>query len=536
LNAPDPVRILLGAEILTLDPHRPRVRALAVRGGRISAWGEAEELLAAAGTGAEVIDLGGGVAVPGFHDAHLHLSSGAVELSRLDLREVPSAEEVASRVGARAASTPSGSWIRGWGWRQDLWPERGWPRADRLDRAAPEHPVFLARGDGHAAWVNRQGLQRLGISRATPDPDGGAILRDGSGEPTGILLERAAEEARRALPVESEAERRLALLRAIEHAASRGVTAAQDVAEPWALPLWEELAARDALPLRVEVWIPLEHDRTAAEHWRRRLEVHSPRLRAGTLKVFLDGTLGSRSAALLEPYADAPGEYGALLIEPRDLRHELRRAQETGWAVAIHAIGDRAVRAALDGCEELRPGDRPHRIEHAQLVDPADLPRFAQLGAAASVQPIHLADDFPWVRTRIGDRRDAVAYPYGSLQKTGALLAFGSDWPVASLDPIEGMAAAVRRRAPGSSAPPLEPEEAVHPVDALAAYTAGPSRLIGRAHELGRLAPGCYADLVVLAGDPMAAMVPGAEAELPGVRSAWSGGRRIHPDPEAPSV
>ncbi len=477
--------------------------AVVVRGGRIAAMGSWRELRAALGGSFRVQDCGGALLLPGFHDAHVHLAAGALWLAGVDLRACGGAREAARVLAEKARSLPRGAWIRGFGWREE------WVASDasRLEGAAPEHPVVLAREDGHAVWINRAAACRFGLGRSA-------------------LVAREAEAARlrERLPPPEEAEWREALGRGLESLRQAGVTSIQDVlTEPAealrALEAYATLRRRGALTCRVDLWLPLEMDARGAEALRRRFPPDDPWLSVGTRKVFLDGTLGARSAALEEPYADAAPSRGRLRSTPERLRTALARAAAQGWAIAFHAIGDRAVRAALDAIGALpRPlGSRRHRIEHAQLVREEDFHRARRLGVAVCVQPLHLWQDAPWAARRLGRSRAARAYPWRSFLRAGVPLLLGSDWPVGRFEPLAILAAACRRPAgPWDRAEALAVEEAVE------ACTRTPGELSGRRRRVGRLAPGWCADFVLVQGD-LEALVDGSRK--PRVVQTWVGGK-----------
>lgn len=472
--------------------------AVAVVDGGIAAAGDPDGIRALAGATTAIVALGGGVVVSGFHDAHVHLSSGALSQSQIDLRECRNPEEVAEAVVRHAARVPRDSWIRGVGWDHTGWDEPVWPHRGQLDDVVVDRPVLLQRVDGHVAWVNSEALRRLGIGRDTPDPPGGTIARDPATlEPTGVLIERAAELALARLPDESTDERMAGLLRGLDLLRRHGVTSIEDVADPWAMPLYAMLRDRGELTARVSVWLPLGLDAAEAEALRRRHPGDDAHLCVATRKVFLDGTLGSRTAALHRPYADAEGERGTLRVADDALASAVAAADEAGWAVAFHAVGDRAVSQALDTLAMLppRPRARPHRIEHAQVVSERDVPRFAALGVAASIQPVHLESDARWLERRVGRREGSKLYPWRSLIRSGAVVALGTDWPVETIDPLRGIAAASRDRRAGDR------DESLKTTEALDAYTRGSALAAGDSLR-GRLEPGCRADLVVLSEDP----------------------------------
>jgi predicted amidohydrolase YtcJ len=500
-----PERIFVEGRIFRRGIAAEPVEGLAIAQGRVLASGTNNEMRALADRDTAIEGLDGGVVVPGFHDAHLHLAAGSLALAGLDLRECASAEAVAERVRSRAAELPQGDWIRGWGWDHSRWAGGGWPDKALLDRASPERPVWLSRIDGHVAWLSTLALAKVGIGEATTDPDGGEIVRDPeTGAVTGVLLERARDLALEKLPAASDDERRTAVTEGLARLRRVGVTSIEDVEAPWAVEAYARLREEGRLSARVSAWLPMDLDRAQAEALRRRFPPDDPWISVSTLKVFLDGTLGSRSAAMLEPYADDPGNAGSLRVDPRQLAEETARADDAGWTVAMHAIGDRAVRLAIEVLENLpaRPRPRPHRIEHVQVIAERDLPRLAACGAVASIQPVHFTEDRHWIESRLGPRRAAHAYPWRSLLRRGVPLAIGTDWPVAPLDPFRGLEAAKRGHSPFSDAPVGEHAEALTLAEAWEAYTLGPARAAGRERELGTLDPGRRADFVVLSDDP----------------------------------
>ncbi len=479
--------------------HPRRSFALAVERGRIAAIGSADDVHRTGGASATIESLEGGVVVPGFHDAHMHLSAGGVSLAEIDLGACNSEIEIVDRVRMTARHVPRGEWIRGRGWNQTDWAPPQWPNRRALDEFVPRHPVFLLRVDGHVAWLNGEALRYLGIDRETPDPDGGTIHRfPRTREPTGILMERAVDLAIDRLPAKSEEERTAGIERGLACLSSHGITSVEDIAEPWAVPIYDRLRKKGRLTARVSVWLPVDTDEKQANALRARHRRDAPDLTVATRKVFLDGTMGSRTAALSEAYADAPNERGTLRLDEADLAERVSDLDGRGWAIAFHAIGDRAVRQALDVVSTLesRKRERPHRIEHAQLVAPEDLPRFARLGVAVSMQPAHLDSDRRWLAKRLGPVRTRRAYGFRSLLECGATLALGTDWPVESPDPIRGLVAAARPRGPGGR------REELSVAEALEAYTRGSALAAGDEAGRGALRAGYLADLVVLSEDP----------------------------------
>jgi predicted amidohydrolase YtcJ len=373
-----------------------------------------------------------------FRDAHTHLSAGAVDLSEVDLRDARSAGEITRLVSAAATARATG-WIRGWGWDGAAIPED----------AVAGRPVFLARKDGHGAWLNGEARSALGMP-----------------QDTAIVEESRFDAARRALPERGDDERAAALRARAAEIAACGVVAVDDMVEPWGPAIYARLAASGELPIAVRMWLPEEIPQLEAERLLREFPFEDPRIAVAGIKVFLDGSLAARTAALGSPYADAPGQTGELRIPEREISERLGRWAHRGWPVAVHAIGDRAVSFALDVLSRLpRPKRGAHRIEHAQVVKRSDLPRFAAAGIVASVQPRHWSDDLGFLAARLGDRPGVVAHPLRSLARHGARLVFGSDWPVSSFRPAEVLA---------SATDPARGDEALDPGSAAAWYTSGP--------------------------------------------------------------
>jgi predicted amidohydrolase YtcJ len=470
-------------------PGGPEADAMVVRGDRVLALGTRAAMRAVTGPGAREIDLAGGLVRPGFHDAHTHLSAGSVDaFARLDLREAVDAADAARRAAAQAKPLPPGAWVRGFGWDHTRWPGTRWPSRESLDEALPERPAFLVRVDGHAAWLNGAALAAIGAPE----------------HPTGILLEEAMEQARASLPADPPALRRAALREALARAVALGLVAVEDVAEPWAPALYASLAQEGELPLRVGVWLPGDLEEDEAESLRQAHPPGDPWVSVSTRKLFLDGTLGSRTAALRAPYADAPETRGALRFAEPELRERVAALATKGWAVALHAIGDAAVDQAARVLASVGRTARRHRIEHLQVVAHESMPVLARSGAGASVQPVHFTEDRPWIGARLNGR-DALVYPWRSLRAAGVPLAFGTDWPIAPLDPLLGLAAAAGREGEG-----LREDEA------WSAYTRGSAAVAGWEAPRGTLLAGAFADFVVL------------EGEGGRVGATWVGGRQVH--------
>jgi len=498
------VKILCNALIHTLDRGRPRASALAIEHGQIVAVG-GDELLAGASS-ADRQDMEGRTILPGLTDAHLHLKAYALSLQKIDC-ETATLPECLERVRRRAGATPAGEWILGHGWNQNTW--GAWPAAQDLDAAAPQHPVFLTAKSLHAAWANNRALQRAGINASTPDPASGRIQRDPSGTPTGILLESAAELISKVVPEPTGDE----LVEALEGAQrvlwAFGLTGVHDFDRRDCFMALQQMRERRTLKLRVTKNIPVEL-LDAAHSLGLRTGFGDDWLRIGSVKVFMDGALGPRTAAMFQPYDGEPGNRGILNHDSEQLFELGKQAAEVGLGMTVHAIGDRANHEVLDAYEHLRRHEREHglphlrhRIEHVQLLHPDDVDRLARLQVVASMQPLHATSDMLMAEQYWGGR-NSLAYAWKAQVRSGATLAFGSDAPVESPNPFLGIHAAVtRRRADG--APGLggwHPEQRLSLQEALSAYTEGAAYAAYAQGRQGQLLEGALADLIVLDADP----------------------------------
>lgn len=496
------IQILRNAHIYTGCPTHPWATAIALVGERVAAL-DGEALAWADAPGATITDLNGATVLPGLVDSHLHLMWYALSLHDLDLRDL-SWEQCTQRVAERAAASPPGAWIQGRGWDQNLWPGGIFPTAAALDAAAPRHPVALIAKSAHAAVANSAALRLAGVTAETPDPEHGYFGRLPDGAPDGMLFECAMESVLAAVPAPGVEEVAEALKAAQAHLLAVGITGIHDMDAAPAFAAYQTLHRRDELRVRVVKYARLETlDAMLGAGLRSGLG--DDRLRFGGLKLFADGALGARTAALFAPYAGEPDNAGVLTLEPEQLREIARRAAEGGVAVAIHAIGDRANHLVLDVLEEVHPLDPAlrHRIEHVQLLAPEDVPRLARSGIVASMQPIHAPHDQAMAE-RYWGARTARAYAWRSLLDAGTVLAFGSDAPVESFNPFLGLYAAVTRRhevggAPGPAG--WHPEQRLALAEAVRAYTWGAAYAAGLESRLGQLAPGFLADLVVLDRD-----------------------------------
>ncbi len=486
--------LLTGGRVLTSAGHF--AEALAVQGAQVLAVGRAADLAQLRGPRTRVLELAGRLAVPGFTDSHLHLRELARSLSALDLRRARTREQALRRVAARARRTPPGRWITGGGFDKNLWGD-AFPTRHHLDRAAPDHPVALASRDGHSLWVNSAALRLCGITRRTRAPAGGVIVRDSRGGPTGILQETATRLVYQSPAYEAGPPD---LGRALRRLLREGVTSMHLMGESDLLGELAALRAGGRLPIRATIYPgQAALDDMIAEGVR---SGHGDEwVRIGGLKLLVDGALGSQTAWLFAPYENREAGCGVPVLHGRELRDVVARAAQAGIACAIHAIGDRANAEALDALQAAAqwPTPLPHRIEHAQLLRPQDVGRFARLGVVASMQPCHILGDIEPAE-RYWGRRSRWAYPVRSLLRTGATLAFGSDAPVETTSVVAGLYAAVCRqtldgRPRGGW---YVREEGIGPAAALRCYTAGPAAATGEAALKGRLAPGRLADIVVL--------------------------------------
>ena len=507
--------ILTNGKIWTGHNSPAEAEALAVSGGAVAAVGTASEIVRLRRPGTHVIDLKGRRVTPGFNDAHLHFYLGGRSLSSVQLRDAPDEGEFRRRIEGFAALRPRGEWIRGGSWDPERWASGRLPSCDLIDAVTPHHPVFVSRMDGHTSLANSLAMRLAGVDRNTPDVPGGVILRDSAGNPTGIFQDAAKTLIERVIPPASHEQIIEAVHAAQRHAASHGVTSVQDMGLIGTYDLWPEvlrvyqcLLRRGELRTRISAHHPLRE-------WRELLEIRaagtldSRKLRIASLKGFADGSLGSATAWFFDPYTDVPNTCGIRSDELQDAERmyaNVLGADEASAAVAIHAIGDRANRTILDLYERLTREkgrrDRRFRIEHAQHLHPSDIPRFAELGVVASMQPYHCIDDGRWAEKRIGAERARTSYAFRSLLDAGAVLAFGSDWFVEPIEPILGIfAAATRHSVDGQYDGAWIPEERISVAEAVRAYTAGSAYASFEENIKGSLAPGYLADAVVLSED-----------------------------------
>jgi predicted amidohydrolase YtcJ len=522
---------VVNARVWTGDPRRAWADALLTSGDRLAVVGSSAEVMKRLNADTHVIDLKGMFLVPGFIDSHIHFLAGGLGLASVQLRDASSRAEFARRIRDFARRSPSGTWIRQGDWDHELWggelPQRDW-----IDRDTPLHPVWVRRLDGHMSLANSAALRAAGITRQTPDVDGGTIVRDSSGEPTGIFKDNAQTLIDRALPAYSDRELDTALDAAMSFVAAQGVTSVHHMGTWDDLAVFERARSAGRLATRIYAAVPIDSWERLRDH----VATHGRGdewLRFGALKGFVDGSLGSHTAAMLEPFTDAPDDCGLFVNSIEDLYRWSAGADAAGLHLIVHAIGDLAIRTQLDVYErviaENGPRDRRFRIEHAQHLAAADIPRFAALGVIASMQPYHAIDDGRWAERVIGRERAKLTYAVRSLLDTGARVAFGSDWHVAPPTPIEGIYAAVTRRTlDGANPNGWVPEQRITVEEALRAYTCDAAYASYREADSGTLERGKLADFAVLDRD-LTQITP-EEIANARVMMTVAGGRVVYAD------
>lgn len=476
------------------------------------------------------LDARGATLVPGLIDAHGHLMALSLGLRQLDLSAATSLAEAQALVAAHAQANPSTSWLIGRGWNQERWALDRFPTAAELDAAQSARPVWLVRVDGHAGWANSAALKAAGITRATRDPPGGRILRDSAGNPSGILIDSAMALVERQVPPPSAGEREVALEAGLRHLASLGITGVHDMGvSPADWALYRSFGDEGRLTVRITGYAAGMEAMEAISPLRPTGWLYGDRLRLQGIKLYADGALGSRGAWLLQPYSDEPGTRGLQFLDDARMKNLFSRANFLGYQVAVHAIGDAANRQALDSFAEIRPayGDRlRNRIEHAQVIERSDIPRFSQLGVVASVQPIHATSDRQMAERRLGPARLEGAYAWASLRKAGARLALGSDFPVEPANPWLGIHAAVTRQdADGQPPGGWRSAEALTREQAMAGFTRWAAWAGLADDRVGSLEPGRWADFLLLDRDPFA--VPAPDLRNVTVLETWLAGRRV---------
>jgi hypothetical protein len=525
--------IVTNARIYTVDDSHPFVSALAVRAGLVQFVGSGREALLLKGPSTRVIDAGGQTVIPGMVDAHAHLFELGEFLRSIDLTDTRSFDAIVSRVGARVKETPAGRWVIGRGWDQNKWGDTRFPTHDALTRVSPNNPVVLERIDGHAILANAAAMKAAGVTSATQAPAGGRIERAANGDPTGVFVDNAMALVNHAIPPLSHDEMKSAALAAITESNKYGLVGVHDPGEPRnVLDLFEELAKANTFSIRVYAMI--SDDSAAIEHYFQRgpqSALYDGHLWIRAIKLYADGALGSRGAALLDPYADDPKNVGLLKSTPEHLRDVSTRALQHGFQVATHAIGDRGNRVALDAYEAALKAvptvDHRFRIEHVQILDHADVPRFAQLGVIPSMQAVHQTSDMYWAANRLGYARTFGAYAWRSLLNTGVIIPNGSDFPVERVNPLYSFHAAVSRQDDNNWPPGgWFPEQMMTREEALKSMTIWPAFAAFQEHVMGSLTPGKYADFVLLDRDIMT--IPSSDILGTHVTATYVSGRAVY--------
>lgn len=494
-------RLLVGGTVHL--PEGARRVEIAIKDGKILALVPPAEAPHWQKKAREVVELAGAHVYPGFTESHGHLTGFGLALETVDLTGSQSFQEVVRRLAAKAAELPRGSWVLARGWDQNLWPEKDFPHHQELSRAVPEHPVVAWRVDGHALLVNQEALKLAGITASTPDPPGGQILRDHKGEPTGVLVDTATELLEKALPHPSLDDLARRQLQAALKLASLGYTAIHDAGtDARQLETLRQLAREGKLPIRVYVMLDGSNPQLLSQEFARGVQQDKQRmLTVRAVKLYADGALGSRGAWLSQPYSDAPGHSGLAVTPLSRLKEVVAQAAAAGFQPCIHAIGDEAVHQVLNVYQEVlgaKSASLRPRVEHAQVVRPDDVPRFAQLGVIASVQPTHCTSDMPWAPSRLGPERILWAYRWRSLIAFGARLCLGSDVPVENPDPRLGLWAALTRKTPENQPENgWNPEERLSPKEAIAGFTAWAAYAAFEENQRGHIAPGFLADLTI---------------------------------------
>lgn len=504
--------VILNAKVWTVDEQRPTAKAVAIKTNIFYRVGDNEQVQSVIGRRTRVIDAGGRLVLPGFNDAHLHFIGGGLALLNVDLLGCRTPQEIQIRLRQRAAELPAGTWITGRGWDHTLFNAGKWPDKALLDEAAPNHPVFVRRVDGHVGWGNSMAIRLANVTSLTPNPDGGEVFKDSNtGEPTGIFSESAMSLIDQFIPPDDEEKRYLAATQALALARKYGLTSIQDNSGINALRIYHRLQHEGKLTLRVSEW--LDFDEAAdPEKLRQTISTFRPLtddhfLRMGLLKGFVDGTLGSRTAYFFEPYFDDPTELGLPQMTQDELTRMVCNADSLGLQVGLHCIGAKANWMAIQSYAEAErrfgKRDRRHRLEHAQVLRVRDIPELSKFGIIASMQPTHCTSDLRWAEQRIGHERSRGAYAWRKLFDSGVKIAFGTDWPVEPLDPMRGIYSAVTRRNIETGEPigGWFPEECLNLAEAIRLYTLDSAYAEFQEQVKGSITAGKFADLIILSQD-----------------------------------
>jgi predicted amidohydrolase YtcJ len=516
-----------------------RAEAIAVRGDRILAVGSRDQVMKTKGPDTKVVDLDGHFVMPGFNDAHLHLASAGFEKLNVDLVGVKTLDEFRERLHAKVEAAGPGEWVIGGGWDETLWPVKALPTRWDLDEVSGKHPVFLDRVDGHIGVANTRALQLASVTVASRDPEGGKIDRDEAGTPNGILRETARDAVKAVVPKPTHDKRRQAIEGALADLASHGITSAQDNSSWEDFQLYQELEHEGKLTARISEWLPFDDSIDDLNQKRNSQPVSDQLLHTGMLKGFMDGSLGSKTAALLEPYSDDPKNSGLPQYEAGKLNAMTRERVLAGYQVGFHAIGDKGVQLALDAFAEAEKTakdgkvkavdggtDYRLRIEHVQVATPQQIMRFKELKVIASMQPNHLLTDMNWAESRLGAKRAEHSYAWAELLRRGVVLAFGTDYPVEPVTPFRGLYSAITRLSE-TGKKSYYPEQKVTIEQAIAAYTVGSAFAEFSEKEKGKIAPGMLADFVVLDRD-ITSVAPPKILETKVLRTVV-GGKTVYP-------
>ncbi|MBN2185150.1 MAG: amidohydrolase [Candidatus Krumholzibacteriota bacterium] len=502
--------IFFNGKIYTMNEKRPIAEAIAIGGGRVIAAGGTEELMSLCGAESKKYDLKGLTVIPGLVDAHAHFNGYALGRSSVDLNGTASFAEVTSMVAVRIGEMAEGEWVKGRGWDQNDWKVSKYPEKEELDKVSADNPVFLVRVCGHAALANSAALELAGIDRNTPDPPGGRVVRSDCGEPSGILIDEAIELVREKIPSPSRDEKKRLYTAAAGECLAAGLTGIHEmgISEETG-SIYRELYSEGSLPIRLTVYYLHNEknlERLLGEGRMRGFADNH--FEVAGVKFFIDGSLGARSAALLDDYSDDPGNRGILVMEPDELYRQVLKCHRMGFPAAIHAIGDRGNRIVLDQLEKTRSADGDYemrdRIEHAQILSPGDIGRFHELGVIPSMQFTHCTSDMPWVEKRLGPDRIKGAYAWRSLVLSGCRIPGGSDFPVESIDPLLGIYAAVTRMdLEGNPAGGWNSGERLNIDEAVKAFTLDAAWAVHQEADRGSLEEGKLADFVILSDDIM---------------------------------
>ncbi|MFC1724692.1 amidohydrolase [candidate division KSB1 bacterium] len=494
--------VLLNGKIFTVDKTKPWVEAVAVKNGKILFTGDSDYVRRLAGSDTEVIDLAGRLAVPGFNDAHVHFSDGGFYLLGIELRDAKDENEFADRIREYVKTLEKDEWITGGNWDHEIWPSKKHPVKEMIDEFTKDNPVLVQRLDGHIGLANSLALKLAGINKNTPNPQGGEIVKDPkTGEPTGILKDTGMDPVFNVIPPSSRKRQEESIITAMRHANELGVTSIQDNTSKTDLEIYQDLYNRGELTLRINAWRSVGFD-DEFEKIGILPPFGSDMLRIGTIKMFIDGSMGAGTALFYEPYSDEPATSGLPIYPEKDLYDLVMKVDKAGLQIAAHAIGDKANTWILNAFEkafsENGRRDARHRVEHAQVVIPEDIKRYKELEIIASIQPSHCIDDMRWAEKRIGDRVKN-SYLFNSFVKAGVQVAFGTDWAVEPLDPMIGLYAAFTREFPeGGPDGGWFPDEKITLEQAIEFYTLGAAYAEFQEKVKGSISDGKIADIVVL--------------------------------------